>query len=248
MLSIFVQMFNVFYAALERHICINYPELHKTALFSTFSITLVQLTSSISIVIVPGILNLDNFKELSQPLAFGSWHLQLAGSFFFGLLLPFCMCGKMRLTKTKTNRDEPLNENIISHLNINHQPMKNQKISKSSIVLIGNNEISQLDFKAAQNFYFFAKLYLFFTALKVIPFIFIRICLKINEQVLSSENQAPKSHAECSSVIKAFYFFCALSNCFYSSIANPAAFLFFTLIKEGGPINNDCKQDSTETF
>jgi len=106
--------------------------------------------------IVLGILNLTSFQEQSQPLAFGSWHFILVGSFFFGLC-PFCLCGQMVLTKTKTNRDEPLNENDNS-LN-NQKPMTHQTISKSSIVLIGDNEISKLDFEAAQNLYFFVKLH-----------------------------------------------------------------------------------------
>jgi len=147
-------------------------------------------------------------------------------------LLPFCLCGQMVLTKTKNNRDKRSMETGIQHPNFNNQKPAHQTTSKSSIAaLVGNNQSSQLDFKAAQNFYFFVKMHLIFMALKVIPFIRIIICL--DKQVLSSENQAPEPEADCSSVIKAFYFICAFLDCFYSSIANPSAFLFFILIKEG---------------
>jgi len=233
-------MYNVFYAALERHICVNHPEWHKTAVFSTISVTLVQ-TSFIPIFVVLGILNLDTFQEQSQPLAFGFWHFQIVGSFFFGLLT-FCLCGQMVLTKTKTIRDELLNEND-NYLN-DQKSMTRQNIRKSSSVLTVDNEISQLDFEAAKNFYFFVKLHLIFTALKLIPYICILICLQNNKQVLSSENPQPGSEAECAYSVKAFYFFCALLNCFYSSIANPVAFLFFILIKEGRPINVDEKHNT----
>jgi len=237
-LSLVVQMFNVLYVALERHICTNYPELHKKAMFSAISIFLVQLTSYIPIVIVLGILNLNHLKKLSLPLAFGSWHFKLVGSLLFGFMLAFCLCGQMVLTKTKKNQDEPsieTGDQQPHHLNI--QKPTHQTTRKSSIVRIGNNEISRLDFKAAQNFYSFVKMHFIFMALKLILFIRIFICL--DKQVSSSENQEPGSEAECSFVIKVFYFTGAFLDCFYSSIANPAAFLFFTLIKEGRPINTD---------
>jgi len=207
-------MFNVLYAALERYICINHPEFHKTIVFSTISIALVPLTSFISMFIVLGLLNVNSFQEQSQPLAFGSWHFMLIGSFFFGLL-PFCLCGQMVLTKPQTNRaDEPLNENDNS-LN-NQNPMTHQTISKSSIVLIGDNEISKLDFEAAQNFYFFVKLHLIFTALKLIPYSCILICLEKNKQMLSSENPEPGSEAECSSGLFRSRRFRSLRNSVYT--------------------------------
>jgi len=241
-LSVVVQMFNVFYAALERHVCINYPNLHQTAVFSTFSIILVQLTPYIPVFIVLGILNINYFKELSQPLAFESWHFQLVTSLFFGFVLHFYLFGQIVLTKTKKNRDEPSIETGNQQPNLKNQEAAHQTKSKNPMdVLIGNNEISQLDFKAAQNFYFFVKMHFIFMALKLILLIRIYICLH-NKKVSSSENQGPAgSEDECSFVIKVFYFTGALLDCFYSSIVNPAAFLFFTLIKEGGPIIDDGK-------
>ena len=229
-LSVVVQMFNVFYAALERHVCINYSNLHQTAVFSTISIILVQLTSYIPVFIVLGILNINYFKELSHPLAFESWYFQLVTSLFFGFMLPIYLFGQMVLTKNKKNQDEPSIETGIQQPNLNNEEEAHETKSKSPmVVLIGNNEISRLDFKAAQNFYFFVKMH------------FIFICLH-NKKVSSSENQEPAgSEDECSFVIKAFYFTGAFLDCFYSSIANPAAFLFFTLVKEGGTINDDGK-------
>ncbi len=208
----------------------------------TISIILVQLTPYIPVFIVLGILNINYFKELSQPLAFESWYFQLVTSLLFGFMLPFYLFGQMVLTKTKKNRAEPSVEtgNQQLHLNI-EEPSTHQTTSKSSIILIGNNEISKLDFKAAQNFYFFVKMHFIFMALKLILLIRIYICLH-NKKVSSSENQGPAgSEDECSFVIKVFYFTGALLDCFYSSIVNPAAFLFFTLIKEGGPIIDDGK-------
>jgi len=237
----FVQMFNVFYAALERHICINYPSLHKTAVFSTISIILVQSTSYIPVCIVSGILNLNTFKELSDPLVFDSWYFQLISSLLSGFMLPFYLFGQMVLTKTKKNRDEPSIETGNHQPNLNNEEEAHQTTSKSPmVVLIGNNEISRLDFKAAQNFYFFVKMHFIFMALKLFLLIRIFICLH-NKKVSSSESQEPGSEDECFFVIKAFYFTGAFVDCFYSSIANPAAFLFFTLIKEGEPINADEK-------
>jgi len=132
-------------------------------------------------------------------------------------MLPFCLCGHIVLTKTRKNRNKRLIET-------GNQKPTHQTTSKSSIaVRIENNEISRLDFKAAQNFYFFVKMHFIFMALKLIPFIHIYICLN-NKQDLPSENREPGSEAECVSVIKAFYFTGAFLDCFYSSIANPAAF------------------------
>jgi len=239
MLSVVVHMFNVLYAALERHICINYPEWHKTAVFSTISVILVQLTSYIPIFLVLGILNRTNFKEMSQPLTFGSyWHFQLGGYVFFILLL-FCLCGQMALFRPKINGDKPSIETGNQQTQLNVRKPTFQTTSKSSTVLIGNNENSLLDFQAAKNFYFFVKLHLIFIALKLIPYIRILICLE-SEQLFPSENRAPQwSEAECFSFIKAFYYFSAFLDCVYSSIANPASFLFCTLIKEGRTTNTD---------
>ena len=213
-LSVVVQMFNVFYAALERHVCINYPNLHQTAVFSTISIIIVQLTPYIPVFVVLGILNINYFKELSQPLAFESWYFQLVTSLFFGFVLPFYLFGQMVLTKTKKNRAEPSVETGNQQPNLNIEEPTHQTTSKSSIVLIGNNEISKLDFKAAQNFYFFVKMHFIFMALKLILLIRIFICLH-NKKALLSSNQEPGSEDECFFVIKAFYFTGAFLDGFY---------------------------------
>jgi len=153
----------------------------------------------------------------------------------------------MALTKPKTNLDEPSIETGNQHPHLNHRKAADQTTRKNSTVLIGNNEISQLDFKAAQNFYFFVRIHFIFMALKLIPFIRILICLE-SKQVLPSENEEPWSEAECSSVIKAFYFVSAFLDCFYSSIVNPTVFLFYTLIKEGKTINTDEKQHTADSL
>jgi len=243
-LSIVVQMFNVFYAALERHFCINYTKLHSTAVFSTFSIILVQLTSYIPIFVLV-ILNWINFEGLSQPLHFGSyWHFKLVCGVLFGLL-PFFLCGHLALTKPKTNRDEPSLETGNQQPHLNHRKATDQTTSKILTVLTRDNETSQLDFEAAKNFYFFVKLHFIFMALKLIPFVRILICLE-SKQVLPLGNQAPGSEVECFTDIKAFFFASAFLDCFYSSIANPAAFLLFILFKESKTINTDEKQHTTE--
>jgi len=68
------------------------------------------------------------------------------------LEIPSLVCSFSAHPKTKRNRDETSIETGIQQSNVNNQkPALHQTTSKSRIhVCIGNNEITLLDFKAAQ--------------------------------------------------------------------------------------------------
>jgi len=206
-LSDAVQTWNVFFAVLERHVCIHYPKWHKI-LFTTTSITVAQLSSFVILFLVFGITQLQIFQDIFMSGVFSSWHFKLIGSIIFGFL-PFCLVGQAAIMRTTCHRNVPSIETDNDHV---IQP----KTSNTNFILIGNNLISRLDFDAAQSFYFLVKMHLILMVIILIPFVLIFICL---QQV---------SEQECSPFIQGFYYTSNLLDCLHSSIANPVAFVLLS--------------------
>lgn len=200
--STIIQSWNIFFAALERHMYINHPKLHNSIFNTTTSIVVVQLSPFILLFLVFGtMMNLHIFQEMEL---FNLLNFKLIGSFVFGLL-PLLLAVQVVLMRTLTNEEC----HSTTTTNVCHQP--------------NSEPINRLDFKAAQTYLFLVKMHLFFHVVKLIPYILIFICL----HPISEHSSG--SGAECSSFIKGFYFTSSIMGCIHSSIANPVSFFLLAI-------------------
>lgn len=220
---------NILFALLERHVCINYPRWHKR-LFTNISIPIIQSCSFVLLFLVFGMTKLQVFQELFLDQFFSSRNFKLLGTLFIGML-PFLLAGQLAFMATKTQQSYPVAETIkvqqVVRPNNGQQHNDDEAAdpydddetdnkeqqAASHFVTIGKNRISRLELEAYRTIYLIGIIYFTLMVLIFISFVLVFVCIRWRE-----------SPSECSPFVQGFYYSINLLHCLHSSIVNPLAF------------------------